>query len=101
MSSAPGTIIMIARPYSCSSIAPRNCAPFARNSSTVVSMSSHMSDIRCARVHLFGGGDAVDQILARESGSKCSERAIDSRKDFVLSEDFEQVIEARAGVAAG
>src|SRR5437762_1589911 len=28
MSSAPGTVIMITRPYSRSSIGPRNCAPF-------------------------------------------------------------------------
>ena len=29
------------------SIGPRNCAPFARNSSTVVSISSHINAIEC------------------------------------------------------
>src|SRR6059058_3755753 len=51
MSSAPGTIIMITRPYSRSSIGPRNCAPFARNSSTVrIDVIAHERDRVLPRV---------------------------------------------------
>ena len=50
-----GTIIMITRPYSRCSIGPRNCAPFARNSPTVVSIR---------RTSKRSSGDAGSRSLA-------------------------------------
>src|SRR6266550_8455279 len=78
MSSAPGTIIMITRPYSRSSIGPRNCAPFARNSSTVASISSHMIAIEyCRRVIIsFAFPDAVRRVHAHLARSRFEDQPV-------------------------